>query len=204
MANHIKMGEREAIARLYEGGWKKRRIARELGLDRKTVRRHILALECAKGTILLAGDAEAKGTIPHAGKSIRPGRPSQCEPHKVFIKSAVEAGLCGQRIYQDLKSDHGFEGAYDAVKRYVRRLYPQQAPRIWRMESPPGEEAQVDFGAGAWIIGEQGRKRRSYIFRIVLSYSRKAYSEAVFQQDTETFIRCLRTHSGILAACRKR
>jgi len=203
MANHINMGEREAIARLYEGGWKKRRIARELGLDRKTVRRHILALERSKGTIspagdggskgtiLHAGDVEAKGTILHAGKSMRPGRPSRCEPHKVFIESAVEAGLCGQRIYQDLKSDHGFEGAYDAVKRYVRRLYPQQAQRIWRMESPPGEEAQVDFGAGAWIIGEQGRKRRSYIFRIVLSYSRKAYSEAVFQQDTETFIRCL-------------
>ena len=110
MANHINMGEREAIARLYEGGWKKRRIARELGLDRKTVRRHILALDRSKGTIspagdggskgtiLLAGDVEAKGTILHAGKSMRPGRPSRCEPHKVFIESAVEAGLCGQRI----------------------------------------------------------------------------------------------------------
>jgi len=29
------------------------------------------------------------------------------------------------------------------------------------------------------------------VFRVILSYSRKGYSEAVFRQDTETFLRCL-------------
>ena len=33
--------------------------------------------------------------------------------------------------------------------------------------------------------------RRPWIFRIVLSYSRKAYSEAVWRQSTEAFISCL-------------
>jgi hypothetical protein len=46
------------------------------------------------------------------------------------------------------------------------------------METEPGEEAQVDFGSGAPIQTE-GKVRRPWIFRIVLSYSRKAYSEAV-------------------------
>jgi transposase len=50
---------------------------------------------------------------------------------------------------------------------------------------------QVDFGQGAWINAE-GRRRRPHVFRGVLSHSRKGYSEVVWQQTTETFIRCLK------------
>ena len=58
------------------------------------------------------------------------------------------------------------------------------------MECEPGEEAQVDFGLGAPVLVE-GRKRRTWVFRIVLSHSRKGYSEAVYRQGTEEFIRAL-------------
>jgi hypothetical protein len=47
----------------------------------------------------------------------------------------------------------------------------------------------VDFGLGAPICDEASRSRRSWVFRMVLSYSRKAYSEALLRQDTETFLR---------------
>jgi len=200
MANQITMGAREAIIRLYEQGWKLRRITRELGIDRKTVRRHI-RLWCrsnspispagdsgSKGTILPLGTEPPKGTILHAGNI---GRPSQCEPYHEIVKAGVDQDLSIQRIFQDLRADHGFPGAYDAVKRYVRRHFPDSVKRIWRMECAPGEEAQVDFGAGAPIIDAQGHRHRTHIFRIVLSYSRKAYSEAVYRQDAESFIRCL-------------
>jgi hypothetical protein len=59
------------------------------------------------------------------------------------------------------------------------------------MESQPGEEAQVDFGSGAPIQIGRGKTRRTWVLRMVLSYSRKAYSEAVLAQDTETFLRVL-------------
>ena len=36
-----------------------------------------------------------------------------------------------------------------------------------------------------------GKRRKTYVFRIVLSHSRKAYSEATFTQTTEDFFRCL-------------
>jgi hypothetical protein len=49
----------------------------------------------------------------------------------------------------------------------------------------------VDFGMGAPIVDPQGHRHRTWVLRAVLSYSRKAYSEAVFQQTTENFIRCL-------------
>lgn len=54
-----------------------------------------------------------------AGKT---GRKSLCLDHNVVIRTKVEAGLSAQRIYQDLTTEIGFEGSYQAVKRYVAKL----------------------------------------------------------------------------------
>ena len=54
-----------------------------------------------------------------------------------------------------------------------------------------GRRGQIDFGTGAWIELPEGKRRRSHVFRIVLSHSRKGYSEAVYRQTTEDFIRCI-------------
>jgi hypothetical protein len=59
------------------------------------------------------------------------------------------------------------------------------------MECEPGAEAQVDFGTAAPVITPEGKRRHPHLFRIVLSHSRKAYSEAVFRQTTDDFLRCL-------------
>jgi len=108
-----------------------------------------------------------------------------------LIEQKAEQGLSAQRIYQDLKIEVLFAGSYESVKRLVRQLRKADPARVWRIEVSAGEEAQVDFGVGAPIISSESTRRRSWVFRIVLSFSRKAYSEAVFHQDTETFIRCL-------------
>jgi len=60
-----------------------------------------------------------------------------------------------------------------------------------RLECGPGDEAQVDFGKGARIVGADGKRRKTHLFRIVLSHSRKAYSEAICRQTTDEFLRCL-------------
>ena len=57
--------------------------------------------------------------------------------------------------------------------------------------APPGEKAQVDFSTGAWIVQANGKRKRPHLFRIALSHSRKAYSEVVYRQTTEAFIRCI-------------
>ncbi len=54
-----------------------------------------------------------------------------------------------------------------------------------------GDEAQVDFGSGAPIITSDGKRRKTYVFRIVLSHSRKGYSEPTFTQTTDDFLRAL-------------
>ena len=58
------------------------------------------------------------------------------------------------------------------------------------MECPPGEEAQVDFGRGAPIVAD-GRRRIPHLLRVTLSHSRKSYSEVMYKQDSESFLRGL-------------
>jgi len=88
-------------------------------------------------------------------------------------------------------ADHGFEGGYDSVKRFARGLRSSDPLPFRRMECAPGEEAQVDFGTGAYIYDGSGKRRRPHVLRVVLSHSRKGYSEAVLRQTTENFIRVL-------------
>ena len=81
--------------------------------------------------------------------------------------------------------------SYFSVRRFVASLKGQRPLPFRRMEQPPGHEAQVDFGTGAPVLQPDGRRRKTHVFRIVLSHSRKAYSESVYRQTTENFIRCL-------------
>jgi hypothetical protein len=75
---------------------------------------------------------------------------------------------------------------------------------VRRLECEPGEEAQVDFGTGAPLIGPDGKRRKTHVLRIVLSYSRKAYSQAVTRQTTENFILCLENAFGHFGGVPKR
>ncbi|QDU92282.1 Integrase core domain protein [Lignipirellula cremea] len=102
-----------------------------------------------------------------------------------------ELGLSAQRIYQDLVAEHDFEGKYWSVYRFVKALEVTQEAPFRRMEVEPGEELQIDFGAGSKIRNAEGTYRRTHVLRCVLSHSRKGYTEAVFRQDTESFLRAL-------------
>lgn len=203
MSNVLKVNHQETIRNLHEKGWSDRRIARELGINRRTVNRY--TSKCTISTPGSDGETEPKCTISTSGKNealdSKPaistsgklaGRQSQCESFSQLISGKVELGLSAQRIYQDLVEENGFSSSYQSVKRYVGKLRKTQPTRVWRMECQPGEEMQVDFGLGAPIEnGPGGKSRRSWVLRAVLSCSRKGYSEAVLRQDTETFLRVL-------------
>jgi transposase len=120
-----------------------------------------------------------------------PGRRSKCEPFRAVIVAAWERDLSAQRIYQDLVNEHGFTGKYYSVRRFVERLGQRSELPVRRMECAPGDEVQVDFGRGAPTVEADGRRRTTHVFRVVLSHSRKAYSEAVTRQTTENFVRCI-------------
>ena len=202
--NRINVSLQQSIIALVERGWSKRRIARELQLDRATVRRQLLATaNAATNPAVGSGEVAAANAASNPAVGARPGPPSLCAPFAAQIEAAVEAGLSAQRIYQDLIGEHGFRGGYSSVKQFVRRLTATAELPFRRMECEPGAEMQVDFGTGAWVVAE-GKRRRPHLFRAVLSHSRKGYSEVVWRQNTETLIRCLenafRAFGGVTAS----
>jgi hypothetical protein len=234
MANQPKMADVQAILALVGHGWSYRRISRELGVDRATVRRYVRLAAAASepkpdpqaGTPALTGsgdvtaiaagskpamtltgsdgDSEAASEPkpdPQAGTPALTGfsQPIGCRIHlsaawpwREVIVQKLDQGLCAQRIYQDLGSpEHGYAGSFHSVRRLIQKLSAGHDPPVRRMECAPGEETQVDFGKGAPIVGADGTRTTSWVFRIVLSHSRKGYSEAVLRQGTDEFLRCL-------------
>jgi transposase len=133
----------------------------------------------------------ADSSLATVDAEVPAGSRSECEPYRDEIVRKLEQGLTAQRIWQDLIDEFGFAAKYQSVRRYVARLQQKTPQLVRRMEVAAGEEAQVDFGTGAWITTADGKRRRSWVFRIVLSHSRKAYSEAVFHQNAEAFIGAL-------------
>ena len=79
----------------------------------------------------------------------RAGRHSACEPHRAFIEAQLRLGRNATAIYQDLVDQHGFDGAYNSVKRFVRQAAHERARAVRPAEFLPGEEMQVDYGEGA-------------------------------------------------------
>ncbi|MEI8039568.1 MAG: IS21 family transposase [Verrucomicrobiota bacterium] len=212
MSNILEVPQQQAIQALIAKGWSVRRIARTLGLNRRTVKRYADAAAPKCTTEVTTGSAapgEPKCTAqvttgpaqvttgpapPDESKcttEVTTGSRSLCSGSRDVIAPMLELGLSAQRIYQDLVAGHGFGGSYPSVRRYVAKLKASEPTRVWRIECQPGEEMQVDFGLGAPLAEAGGKTRRTWLFRAVLSYSRKGYSEVVLRQDTETFLRVL-------------
>ncbi len=106
MANYLQVSMQQTIITLKNEGWSNRRIARELGINRRTVRRYI-NLDASKCTISTAGSefgneevTNSKYTISTTGS---PGRKSLCGDYHHYIGKRIERGFSAQRIYQDLK-----------------------------------------------------------------------------------------------------
>lgn len=184
--NQLSVANQNAIIVLAGRGWSHRRIARELGIHRETVSRYVrLSSEESKPAKVTAGSDPKPAKVTPGSEGAR----SLCEPYRAKILEKCDEGLSAQRIWQDLRDEHDFTGSYQSTKRFVRRLRQASPLPFRRLETDPGEEAQVDFGQGAPIDG--GKRRRPHLFRIVLSHSRKAYSEVVDRQTTENFIRAI-------------
>ena len=217
MANLLKMAISEMIRTLHRRGWSQRRIAEELGVNRETVARYLRRPEpgpkpanaptgsepvdgAPKPAIAPLGSERADdamdppqaptgpGTVPPPRGS---GRLSGCEPWRQQITAKADQSLSAQRIYQDLVADHGYVGSYYAVRRFVHHLEQAHELPFRRIECDPGDEAQVDFGTGAPVVGSDGKRRKSHVLRVVLSHSRKGFSEVVARQTTDDFLRCL-------------
>jgi transposase len=182
---------REIIRRL-KLGQSEREVAVELGTSRKTIVKYRkVAIEegwLAQADLPSLGEVELK-LAARKPNAIAFGPESTVEPHREKVAKLYEAGVEIMAIWGLLKEQNKFEGSYEAVKRFVRRL-PAPLPEAFvRVETDPGEEAQVDFGyAGKMLDSKEGRLRKAWVFVMTLSWSRHQYAEVVFDQKVETWI----------------
>ena len=182
---------REIIYRLRKGQGP-RAIARELGFARNTVKKY-------RDLAAVAGLLDAGRPLPD-GAAIGqllgpPPRPrhmrSTVEPYGDVVEGFLEANVEMAAIWQRLCDEHGYAGSYASVRRFVARLRPKTPEAVCRIETAPGQEAQVDFGsAGLQWDGREGRRRHAWFFVMTLSWSRHLYVEFVFDQKIETWLGC--------------
>ena len=147
-----------AIHALRDRGVSKKRVARELGLDVKTVRKWW----------------RRPWSVPR-----RRGRGKLLAPQEALLRArAPEVGFNAAVLHRELV-DQGVEVSYWAVAKYVapwRATWrPEDEPTV-RFETGPGEQAQVDWGTTWAYFGEE--RVRVHIFTMVLGYSRRIFARA--------------------------
>lgn len=167
MGNYLKMASQQHISALLDLGWSQRRIAREVGVHRETVGRYAVMRQANPANPIAGSEAE---TRPNP----IPGPPSAAAPFHDAIRAGLERGLTAQRIWQDLRDEHGYAHGYLTVQRYARGMKRRRPEVADVMEHPPGEEAQVDyFKSPAPVLNAAtGRWGRPWVFRMTLSCSK--------------------------------
>jgi transposase len=172
-----------------------RQVARDTGVDRRTVQRY---REWAEEQRLLEGELPPLEELlvkleTHFQEKLPPQNQSSVEGYRSLIEGWVKANVEVAAIRQRL-TERGYTGSYASVWRFVRHLKADQPQEtMTRVETKPGEEAQVDFGyAGRMIDPETGQLRKAWAFVMLLSWSRHQYVEFVWDQKVETFLNCHR------------
>lgn len=93
-------------------------------------------------------------------------------------------------LFRILRDKYGYSGSYETLKIYVKsnNIKKPQTKQIIRIESPPGDEIQLDYGkVGTLFDPFTGRNRTVHAFCGILSFSRLPYIEFVFSMDQKSF-----------------
>ncbi|MDN3061205.1 IS21 family transposase [Streptomyces sp. SRF1] len=163
-------------------------IAKETGLNRRTVRKYLSAQAVAP---------------PRRAANGRP-RKRVVDEVAPLIDAMLRAEITikGAVIHERLVQEYGFTGNYQRVKLYLQEARPRIAEELGiapdelaglhrRFEVVPGAQAQVDWGDEGKILAHVGIPK-VYSFHMVLSYSRDPFCCFTTSQDLATFFDCHR------------
>jgi transposase len=146
-------------------------ISAASGLDRKTVRKYLAKPD----------------EIP--AYAARPPRPSKLEPFRPYLQERLSAGVWNAIVLLRELKQRGYTGGYTILKDW---LYPQrsaaQVAAVRRFETPPGKQAQVDWGH-LGSLEMDGTERQMWGFAFTLGQSRAMMSEAALEQKLGTLLR---------------
>lgn len=161
------------IVTLKRRGLSDRGVARELGIDRRTVKKYALSPEKA---------FQPRRSMP---------RKSKLDPYIENVRSWLDQDpwYNAMWVYDHLKP-MGYTGGYEIVKRFVRGLKAERTRVAYlRFETEPSRQAQADWAEFVWNLPD-GTGKKFYLFAMILGYSRKLYGELVEKCDLTTFLDC--------------
>ncbi len=129
-----------------------------------------------------------------ATRSQRHPNESSLEPYRAEVTALLEQGHTAMTIWRLLHGRHPqeFTASSSAIYRLVHAIRRGQPPAVTlRIETAPGEVAQVDFGFIGYLGDDQtGELRKAWVFTLVLAWSRHQYAEIVFDQKLPTWLLC--------------
>jgi len=150
-------------------GWKIETVARRFAIHHSVVRRAI-------------ADAPEGATAPPVASALEPFKPYLVE------RLTLHPELSATRLLLEIR-DRGYARSVAILRRYVAKVRAPRAKKAYlRVETEPGEVAQVDWGSfGHMRIGQTHRPLSA--FAIVLKWSRALYVDFSLDQRMVTFLR---------------
>lgn len=166
----IKNGEFYVIQHLKQKGMNITQIADELGRDRKTIGKWL------------------REDGPKVYQRQQP-KPSILAPFQDYIRSRMEEGCLNATVLFDEIKAKGYSGQIRLLRKFMEPLRPAVlAKATERYETPPGKQAQVDWGH--FKVEWNGEAKRLYAFVMVLGYSRMMYLEFTEDERLDTLMGC--------------
>jgi transposase len=96
-----------------------------------------------------------------------------------------------KKLYWGLRLEHGLSASYDALRRFVRRRFPEisrKGHRI-RLETPPGQLMQLDWKENIMVqMGSPGNWVRVNAMLFLLAHSRKSVVIFSVRRDLDAFL----------------
>lgn len=167
-----------AVVVLQQKGWGQQRIARELGISRKRVRRMLAGVRAQR--------EQGHSVLPRPPKK----RGSQLDTFEPLIRSKLDEhpDITGVRLLEELRAA-GYTGGYTIVKERLRELRP--APKVSpveRFETGPGEQGQQDWSPYVIPFTQDGSTKEK-CFSFILGFSRRQYLHFCEREDQLTLQR---------------
>ncbi len=174
----IEVVDKDIIRRLHlVQGWSERRIARELGFARETVRKYLREDSDTVPRYRLT-QPRAKPVIDAVLPLIRQWLADDTQQPRKQRRTA-------HQIWRQLRDEHGFTGAESTVRHVVRELKGAQRPVFIPLAFDPGEQAEVDWGTAQVVL--DGMVTTAHLFCARLRYSGMPFVMAFPHEQQEAF-----------------
>lgn len=153
-----------------QGGKSAYAIGKEFGISKNTARKYI---------------NREDGSPP------RSDRTSKLDDYKPILHDLMNQGIFNCVVLQERLREAGYTGGITMLKEYVHPFRPARAlPAVRRYETPPGKQAQMDWGICQYA-DSSGTLHKVPAFVMILGKSRAKYVEFVSRCDLSSMQRCM-------------